>query len=64
MTSDGDLDDDGIPDSEDFDVDGDGIPNPIDKDFDGDGVLDHVDSGIFLVPFIKVDLIAFYGLVN
>lgn len=41
---DGDLDGDGIPNSQDPDIDGDGIPNEQDGDIDGDGVPNDVDD--------------------
>ncbi len=41
---DGDLDGDGIPNSQDPDMDGDGIPNEQDGDIDGDGVPNDVDD--------------------
>lgn len=41
--SDGDIDDDGVPDNQDDDMDGDGITNDHDTDRDGDGVPDSSD---------------------
>ena len=45
VESDGDLDDDGIPDSEDQDDDGDGVPDALDNDDDGDGIPDYLEIG-------------------
>ena len=44
ITSDGDLDDDGIPDAEDVDDDNDGVPDALDTDDDNDGIPDHLDD--------------------
>merc|ERR1712179_91369 len=43
LESDGDLDDDGVPDSEDDDDDNDGIPDALDTDDDNDGIPDYLD---------------------
>ena len=41
--SDGDLDDDGVPDSEDVHDDNGGIPDALDTDDDNDGIPDDLD---------------------
>tara|TARA_R110000744_G_scaffold160258_1_gene276571 strand:- start:6278 stop:7618 length:1341 start_codon:yes stop_codon:yes gene_type:complete len=41
---DGDMDEDGIPDSEDPDIDGDGIDNQYDSDIDNDGIPNSIDN--------------------
>ena len=44
---DGDLDGDGIPNSQDNDMDGDGIPNDRDDDMDGDGISNQEDDYMY-----------------
>ena len=46
VVSDGDLDDDGVPDCVDNDIDGDNIENSVDPDIDGDDIPNELDCDI------------------